>query len=194
MPAPRRRHGLSGLRAGVPGDPGRDAGLHHRLRPHHRRRGKGGAGARGAASGLPPAGICGSSLRPGPAALPAGGIKPQSAARPRVRYRVDAGSDTFQPRPSGPGRCPGTGACGRPSGQSGCERSRRQPVAVPGALRTKPNARGYQLSPAGPGSDPSEAPFEWRLLGVLCPAHREGIWAEAGPWAVSCTLCSAPQC
>lgn len=38
------RNGLPGLRAGVPGHAGRDAGLHHRLRAHHRRRGEGTAG------------------------------------------------------------------------------------------------------------------------------------------------------
>uniref|UniRef100_A0A8B9FLQ3 Derlin n=1 Tax=Amazona collaria TaxID=241587 RepID=A0A8B9FLQ3_9PSIT len=31
------RHGLPGLRAGVPGHAGRDAGVHHCLRAHHRR-------------------------------------------------------------------------------------------------------------------------------------------------------------
>lgn len=184
------RHGLPGLRAGVPGHAGRDAGLHHRLRAHHRRRGegvrgpcggggagwlwRGGQGLRGGAvrrCGGGARGLAGGSGRPAAGGSCSACLSQQlEFITPfQLYFNPDLIFRKFQVRPH-----PGTGAPLAPSqrgvGAAGWALGARLPRVV-GECHEIP--RGFvPTTPAFPG---------WRELGRQRGVHSclvTGAWME----------------
>lgn len=184
------RHGLPGLRAGVPGHAGRDAGLHHRLRAHHRRRGEGaggplqgGGGEVGVPAGVLRWGSRGVAAAAGSGCPAVGGSCSACLSQQlefitpfQLYFNPDLIFRKFQVRP-----CPGFGAPLAPSWPGVGVTGWALGLPLPGAVRERcvvPGASSHCSAPccwAGAGLPAwwpllSQAPG-WRSLLPAFPCH-----------------------